>query len=314
MPRLQTIACPGCARPMTESEDTEIQPAGSFKDCVRRCEACGIGASNADGSYVTFIYSDPLVNIPKDCRDGAKEVLAQALNVQSRGSKLRRFGFSTSEDAVTWVVFTYLLRSKRLLATLRQADLANAGAPARAPLTLLLWGVPIGDGSRGVEIRGQLEQVCDALGEDPASLSEPDVIVDLGDDGLLFIEVKYRSGNDHGPRDTSHWTRYATARGLVWQLDGIKASGCYELTRNWCLLKMLANGRPATLANLGPAKLFTGPEGARLDGFIAALGADRSSRFRKITWPEFLSSATDDAPVWFTEFLRDRKLIEPRPA
>jgi hypothetical protein len=299
---------------MTESEDAEIRAAGRFKDCVRRCEACGIGASNADGSHVTFIYSEPLMNIPKECREGAEEVLARALNVQSRGSKLRRFGFSTSEDAVTWVVFTYLLRANRLLAALRRTELVSAGAAAGAPLTLLLWGVPVDDGPRGVEIHSRLKQVCGALGEDPASLSEPDVIVDLGDDGLLFIEVKYRSGNDHGPRDDNHWSRYATAPGLGWQIDGIKASGCYELARNWCLLKMLADGRRATLANLGPAGLFSGAEGARLDRFIAALGTGQSPRFRKITWLEFLDAVTDDAPLWFTEFLRSRELIPARPA
>jgi hypothetical protein len=290
----------------------EIRAAGSFKDCVRRCEACGIGASNGDRSHVTFIYSEPLMNVPKDCREGAKEVLARALNVQSRGSKLRRFGFSTSEDAVTWVVFTYLLRANRLLATLRRAELVSAGAAPGAPPTLLLWGVPVGDGCHGEEIRSRLKQVCGALGEDPASLSEPDVIVDLGDDGLLFIEVKYRSGNDQGPRDDSHWSRYATAPELGWNIDGIKASGCYELARNWCLLTTLADARPATLANLGPAGLFSGAEGARLDSFIAALGTPRSSRFRKITWREFLDAVTEDAPLWFTEFLRSRELI-PAP-
>jgi hypothetical protein len=50
--------------------------------------------------------------------------------------------------------------------------------------------------------------------------------------------------------------------------------------------------------------LFSGAEGARLDSFIAALGTLRSSRFRKITWREFLDAVTDDAPLWFTEFLR----------
>jgi uncharacterized protein YbaR (Trm112 family) len=57
MSRLQIIACPSCKRPMTESEDSEIRRAESFKDCVRRCEACRVGASNADGSPVTFIYN-----------------------------------------------------------------------------------------------------------------------------------------------------------------------------------------------------------------------------------------------------------------
>jgi hypothetical protein len=88
--------------------------AKSFDDCLRRCEHCRIGASNtADSHSVTYIFRDPLDNIPPESREGVSEVLAQALNVYNRPSKLTNFGFSTSEDAVTWVVFTYLLRSGR---------------------------------------------------------------------------------------------------------------------------------------------------------------------------------------------------------
>ena len=102
----------------------KIPVATQFDDCLRRCEPCGIGASNAaDPEAVTYIHRDPLENIPIASREGVSEVLDQALNVRNRGSKRLRFGFSTSEDAVTWVVFTYLLRSGQLHAALRRAGL-----------------------------------------------------------------------------------------------------------------------------------------------------------------------------------------------
>jgi hypothetical protein len=101
----------------------KVPVATQFDDCLRRCEPCGIGASNAsDRGAVTFIHRDPLGNIPVESREGASEALAQALNIRNRESKRRRFGFSTSEDAVTWVVFMHLLRSGQLLGSLRQAD------------------------------------------------------------------------------------------------------------------------------------------------------------------------------------------------
>ena len=94
--------------------------ATQFDDCDRWCELCGIGASNAaDPKAVTYIHRDPLGNIPVESRGGAVEALGHAFSVRNRESKRPRFGFSTSDDAVTWVVFTDLLRSGQLLGTLR---------------------------------------------------------------------------------------------------------------------------------------------------------------------------------------------------
>jgi hypothetical protein len=167
-----------------------------------------IAASNAaNPKTVTFICRDPLGNIPIESREGARKALANALNVRNRSSKRRRFGFSTSEDAVTWVLFTYLLHSGQLLVALRRARLISAETFTVVP-TLLLWGAPIGIGDRGAEIQTQLRDLCVGLKEDPNSCSEPDVIVDLGEAGLIFIEVKYLSRNDRKPQNYSGWSRY----------------------------------------------------------------------------------------------------------
>ncbi len=101
MLQLPSLICPNCQKPIAGREFVEkVTVVNGFDDCLRRCDPCGIAASNAaDPSAVTYIYRDPLKNIPIESRKGAIEVLAQALNVRSRESKLRRFGFSTSEDA-----------------------------------------------------------------------------------------------------------------------------------------------------------------------------------------------------------------------
>jgi hypothetical protein len=130
-------------------------------------------------------------------------------------------------------------------------------------------------GDRGADIQKELVDLCHRF-ERPDRYSEPDVIVDLGEGGIVLIEVKYRSGNDLQPADYCNWSRYALAPQLNWTFEDVKASGCYELARNWFLLKNLAGRRPATLVNLGSADLFRGKEGARLDRFdprlFAALG------------------------------------------
>jgi hypothetical protein len=244
-----------------------------------------------------------------ESRTGAKEILERSLNVRSRGSKRRRFGFSTSEDAVTWVVFSYLLRSHRLLETVRMAKWLVLRDSPTMP-TLNLWGAPVDDGSGGSQIQQQLKGLCHSIGENRSSFSEPDAIIDLGPAGLVFVEVKYRSGNDCKPPDYVGWERYASAPGLDWCFEDVKASGCYELARNWFLLKSLAADRPATLVNLGPTKLFEGPEGARLIRFAQTLGSDAHASFKKAAWPDLLRPVMTDAPGWFSTFCFERGLME----
>lgn len=289
--------------------DGQVRTATSFKDCLRQCKKCGIGASNAKRN-VTWIYLKPLKNIPRESREGAKKALDEALNQTNLKSKLRKFGFSTSEDAVTWVVFTRLLTSKRLLKALTCCGII-ADQAKMAP-TLLLWGVPINHRLVGEKIRQQLKDVCtEILGENRKRLTEPDVIIDLGEDGLIFIEVKYLYGNDSKPTDYKHWSRYEKGLRLAWRYEDIKASRCYELARNWRVLKELADGRPATLVNLGKKeRLFRGVEGERLCRFAEALGLDERSRFKKVRWWEFLDKVLDDQPQWFANFCRDRGLLE----
>ena len=109
MTHLPSLICPACHDSIASVDFFGRAPTATrFEDCLRRCEPCRVGASNAaDPNSVTYIHDDPLRNIPIESRQGASEALAQAFNVRNRESKLRRFGFSTSEDAVTWVVFTY---------------------------------------------------------------------------------------------------------------------------------------------------------------------------------------------------------------
>jgi hypothetical protein len=226
MPQLPSLICPSCHLPIAGVESAgKVPVATQFDDCLRRCEPCGIGASNAsDRGAVTFIHRDPLGNIPVESREGASEALAQALNIRNRESKRRRFGFSTSEDAVTWVVFMHLLRSGQLLGSLRQAGLIADSALMATP-TLLLWGAPVDAGARGKEIQGRLRELCAGLREDPNSFSEPDVIVDFGEHGVMFIEVKHQSGNDLKPVDYAGWPRYASAAPLAWRIEDVKGSG-----------------------------------------------------------------------------------------
>ena len=78
---------------------------------------------------------------------------------------------------------------------LRHAGIISKTTIASAP-TLLLWGVSINNGARGADVRTRWSDPRTPLQENPNSFSEPDVIIDLSEDGLMFIEVKHLSGND----------------------------------------------------------------------------------------------------------------------
>jgi hypothetical protein len=287
--------------------------ATNYATCIRRCEPCRIGASNALGNGpVKYIRAEPLSNIPRESHEGAAEALATALNVRNRKSKLSRFGYSTSEDAVTWVVFTYLLRQGLLVPALRHAGVIKANVATAEP-TLLLWGVPIRANAEGKKLRERLSAQCVTLGESADSFSEPDVIVDLGSAGLIIIEAKYLSGNDKKPISYAGWPKYELKAQLNWNFEAVRASGHYELARNWCLLRGLADDRPGILANLGFQKLFVGRQGERLDRFVFGLATSNASQFVKVTWASLLHEVLPYAEEWFAQFCETRQLTGKAP-
>ena len=313
-PTLPEIVCPRCMQKIAGVTVLGTIPsASSFERCLRKCTTCGIGVSNARNPHtVTYIHRDPMGSIPLESREGAAEVLRRALNIRNRQSKWARFGFvPTSEDALTWVVFTYLFRSGQLPAVLRRTGLASESRDGGGP-TLLLWGVPIDRGPGGEELRSQLENLCESLGERRQSFSEPDVMIDLGADGLVFIEVKHFSGNDFHPEDYEGWNKYLSRAPLPWQTNDIRQSGCYELARNWRLLNGLAANRPVTLVNLGPARLFEGKEGDRLNRFVQALKTSERAQFKKLSWGAFLGDSLLNGPGWFIDFCAERRLAQPK--
>ena len=170
--------------------------------------------------------------------------------------KLRRFGFSTSEDAVTWVVFGYLaLHAARGLSGLAQRLLA------------------------GSELRARLVDILDSIGEDKKRRSEPDVVLDYGSAGLAVIEVKLHAANDEAkPADVAKFDKYLRDTSAFGDPSKVKKSRMYELSRNWRIGWDLAGQRPFRLVNLGPAALFKQSE--RLDSFERGLAISPSRRFR----------------------------------
>lgn len=318
--KLPEIVCEcGC---VVESEEYASEPkqegapmATTYEICLRRCERCGIGYSNAqteDVSKLTQILRDPFSGIPPRIAEGAMLTLENAFNVQNRPSKKGKFSSMNSEDHVTWVIFRHLQLEGRLAAALASCEALPSLEAGGVEPKLLLWGAPVPKGdSAGAAVQDGLEKVCDAVGENKKSRSEPDVILDCGRAGVVFIEVKLRSANDLKPADyrgrdgTNKWDKYLRGTRAFRNGEAARESGFYELTRNWRLAWDLAGDRPMCLVNLGPATLNEGEPGAKLNRWVQTLSQDERHRFRSVVWPRLLE-AMQSTPPWLADYLRHR--------
>lgn len=295
---LPNVLCPKCQFTITATIG-EIKVATKYSDCLRRCEKCGIGFSNGS-NRPTLIYLRPEHNVPEQVRDGILDTLEQSLNEQHRVDKISKFGFSTSEDALTWTVFEHLRRSGRLRTALHSCAITG---PQSDPSALLLWGVPNPLGSiEGSRFRERLIAICDRLGEDPTCRSEPDVAMDFGDAGVVLIEVKYRSGNDKKKFGT-RYDRYVRETDAFIDLEAIGRSELYELTRNWRIGVDLASGRLFTLVNL----VVRDSDPARTEEFRAGLNPKRG-QFLVLQWPDFIVGFQQ--PDWLKSYLAARFLSD----
>ncbi len=309
--RLPALECPECARTVESAEFTPIPRGGppnatNYLSCLRKCDACGLGFSNANTAVLkslTIIYSDPFRNIPLFISNGHTEALKEALNVRNRTPKAYKFLSSKSEDHVTWTIFRYLAYTRQLAPTMRR--LKGMFDVSQEP-ALLLWGVPIPFGDPAAShARERVEAMCDSLGEPPISRSEPDVILDFGDAGVAFVEVKLWSRNDSLDKVSPKWDRYLEGSDAFADRDEVKCSGLYELSRNWRIAFDFANGRPATLINLGPESLS---KETRVRRFRDSLTIRPKCDFLTISWREFLASIPEK-PEWLISYIADRKVL-----
>jgi hypothetical protein len=207
-----------------------------YDSCLRRCEGCGFGFSNAmtaEIGRITIVYRDPFGNIPDYIAAGHDEVLGQALNRINRPSKRMKFMSSKSEDHLTWTLFRHLQLASEMGKVMGQLGIDFMGNPPVEP-SLLLWGSPVppqDEASKAIQDR--LIKVLDLLGEKQQRRSEPDVVIDYGEWGAIFIEVKHGSPNDDKPAAYKGWHTYLSNTDAFRDGDSVPNTGLYELARNW---------------------------------------------------------------------------------
>jgi hypothetical protein len=307
------IGCPHCGNiiraPLTVARPTA---ATSFESCLRKCENCHAGWSNAKTNPV-MCMDRPTRSVPPQVRTHLDEVLDSALNIRNRINKAAKFCFETSEDAVTWTLFRGM-QVERALPGFLNAILPGVTIPDNAHLSMLLWGCPVPPGAKtGEELKADLIAVSNEVNENRSSRTEPDVVIDAGDAGVIFIEVKLHSGNEVRSNELV-FNRYLD-QGAFSDGSSVTKSGYYELVRNWRLGTAMARNRPFHLVNLGPGIIFDDPrQQDRWQVFMAGIGAQNGRHFHRARWDNVLSTLSDPTLAWIREFVQKRLDRHPCPS
>jgi hypothetical protein len=313
--KLPPAPCPLCkaalvSRPFLPNSKGGATAATDFESCLRRCEVCGVGLSNglsANVAQLQKIDRDLLRGLPEWLREDCQEVLARSLNIRNRAAKRWKFQSWGSEDQATWVVFRFLQREGQFGATLAGAGISVTAEDSSEP-AMLIWGVPVPPQDPfGALVRSRLVSVLKQVDRTPMSHTEPDVVLDFGPAGLIFFEVKCGSENDGKTADYPGWSSYLDGTPAFRAPETVRASGLYQLARNWRCAWDLARDRPLTLVNLGPEALFTDHSSERMHQFSSGLAIDGMHQFSQVTWGQLLSAA-GPLPEWLRNYTELRKL------
>lgn len=281
---LTSIECPSCNK-LIQSIDGERKTVNKFEDCLRNCFDCGIGFSNAK-SNPTIIYREPEQNIPNSLRLNWQSVLYNSVNTRNRKNKLKKFAFGTSEDALSWSVFSYLKKHDLLGTFTRSLNIKTKGKGE-----LYLWGVNVDNPSLDDSLTQKLFEASDYFLEKSNSITEPDVILHFPDSALIVIEVKYLSKNEI-KKDRNKLEKYIRRASNYYSNEEKAIISChYELIRNWSIGNCISSDLPFHLVNLGKENLFKDKNSAKLKLFTESLALQSGMReFKKLTWKEVVSS------------------------
>lgn len=297
---LTNIKCPSCGKLLSPNKG-DIKKTNSYNDCLRRCDKCEIGFSNSK-SKPTVIYKKYSENIPELLRQDLDICLNNSINKMNRKNKKNKFGFSTSEDALTWSFFKYFVVKNKFSELLKILDIKSE----ESAFDIYLWGTNICKTKNSLGFIGKYITVSDSFKEESSRRTEPDVIIKLKDK-LVFIEVKYLSSNELKTEKTK-FKKYLVPD--IKEKEVIESEH-YELYRNWAFASKLSDGDNYELINLAPQKLFNDKNRNKLIHFEKSLNSTNGN-FRKVSWEEVLDKVNNtENELWFIEYLTE-KLIACR--
>ncbi|MBC5842622.1 hypothetical protein H8R23_14505 [Flavobacterium sp. F-380] len=293
---LQNIECPKCDT-IIISQIGLPKKASSYDDCLRKCVKCNLGYSNAK-TNPTLIYKYYKDNIPELLRQDIDFALDNSISHINKVNKRIKFGFSTSEDALTWTFFNYFVLNNRLQDLLK---ILNIDSDDTSDYDVYLWGVNICSKTLNTELNQRLKAASILFKENLKGRTEPDVIINLKDK-LVFIEVKYKSPNDI-QTNIEKFKKYSIND---YDIDSLAKNGLYELYRNWAFVSELSKGNKFELINLGFNKHFGGKNKAKLEEFEKLIETN-NGKFVQLSWKQIFDKLSEhEYDQWFLDKLNSK--------
>jgi len=278
---LSNLLCPKCGATLRELPITGYSPL-LFRKCRRRCDSCGVGYSNARKNPV-LIYKEPEDNIPKDVRNGLSTAFSNTFNIANQFSKRENFCSEHSEDAITWTFFNYFMMDPTLPGSFpSKVAKFNVGVDPE----VLLWGAPIT--TTNYNARAIFIKASEKVGEKTDYRTEPDVIMDYGEYGLIFIECKYLSLNASKPSTFGGWDKYDSPQYFK-DFDKVRQGGLYQLARMWRIGNEMTGDRPFTLINIVRKSDLAHVQAYNKAFFGDHIQRRRNSHFITISWDAILN-------------------------
>lgn len=301
--KLPDISCE-CGRTLSSRE---FEPNGrrgaprasGYASCLRKCELCGVGYSNAstsDRTKLQRILRAPFEGLPAWLNDGLDDALNRCLNQASDHARKKREAFQSvaSEDHATWTV----MRALQRVGALGKAFGRENSNPA-----MLLWGVPVPASDAGDALRERLLYLLrNNLGEREGWFTEPDVILDFGS-SIIFVEAKLTSSNDAKAAGYGGWRTYVDSNAFASPELAVK-SKLYQLARNWRIAVELADARHFTVVNLAPS--FSKAERRSLAMLRASTNRQRAGTVTLRTWDKVSNALKGED--WFERYAQARGL------
>ena len=265
---MKRMQCPICHLEMIE-DSIPKKKAFKYENCIRKCLNCRLGASNNEKNP-TYIYENYQHNIPSELLENLEYTLNESNNKRNHHNKKIRMGYSTSEDAISWIFIKCFIKNQKL-------NVLQEIFHCKSKITeILMWGVP----QINRQYENPLKDICRNLGENENSFSEPDIIV-ITEEEVIFIEVKVKSSNDKQNPDKKDFDRYLD-NDFYFDKALAKKSKYYELIRNWTIAHYFSNDKKIRLINLAPNMLFYKESNRDFSNFISSL--KNRENFEQLSW------------------------------
>lgn len=250
-------------------------------------------SSGAILSPSTFEYADARHSLL--WQDDSDIALISSIQVSGKAT-WARMGRERDEDSLTWNLFRYLQRREDRLSHLdhQNPSMAHILLPSDGAITsshrskVIYWATDTDKGTRNADLDGASAEV-----KESGQRTEPDIIIDVEDGPLVFVEVKFMSTPYTTPTRPEALPNYANhpifSQLFSGTIESIAIeSQCYQLMRLWLIGNLMAQRTSRSPSTPRPFRLISlvrDPDSADLTKVFSRFIV-QPDNYKVITWTQ----------------------------